>query len=340
MKSSIIFFLLFFPATVFSQLLDREEDLSGEGFSTKDFLKLDTEFSIQLAEQKAKTLIMSIANKAAAAAPFVGSVGVAAELGLSNLKFDEMLVADKQYNYKLTGVLGNILKVTKETRDGTYKSRSINAAKKIKIVNQSIKAVKKCNRTKNALLELKKKGWNTTTMTRAVKALDASLTALEEVGETILTAYNSYDEESAAIDNAQKKLDDVNTLMNSVYANSMDELNRNIAAKYNYEYNSSLITGAFYCQDLTKAEAREKVRINMEKSSNALIVFKRIMWSICILFFLIAATGYLWKTYFLTSDGNVYSNLIIKYYTAWIVGFFLTAVIGGILEKVIYTIAK
>lgn len=328
------------PVTIFAQLLDREEDLSGKGFSTKDFLDLDTDFAIQLAEQKAKTLIMSIANKAAASAPFVGSVGVAAELGLSNLKFDEMLVADKQYNYKLTAVLGNILKVTKETRDGTYKSRGINATKKIKIVDQSIKAVKKCNRTKNALLELKKKGWNTTTMTRAIKALDASLTALEEVGETMLAAYNSYDGEKEAIDNAQKTLDDVNTMMNSAYSGAIDELNRNISDRYNYEYNSSLLTGAFYCQDLTKAEAREKVRENLQKSSNALIIFKRIMWSICLLFFLIAATGYLWKTYFISSDGNIYSSLIIKYYTVWIVSFFLTAVIGGILEQVIYTIEK
>ena len=324
------------PITIFAQLLDREEDLSGKGFSTKDFLDLDTDFAIQLAEQKAKTLIMSIANKAAASAPFVGSVGVAAELGLSNLKFDEMLVADKQYNYKLTAVLGNILKVTKETRDGTYKSRGINAAKKIKIVDQSIKAVKKCNRTKNALLELKKKGWNTTTMTRAIKALDASLTALEEVGETMLAAYNSYDGEKEAIDNAQKTLDDVNTMMNSAYSGAIDELNRNISDRYNYEYNSSLLTGAFYCQDLTKAEAREKVRENLQKSSNALIIFKRIMWSICLIFFLIAATGFLWKTYFITYD----SNLIIKYYTVWIVSFFLTAVLGGILEQVIYTIEK
>ena len=324
------------PITIFAQLLDREEDLSGKGFSTKDFLDLDTDFAIQLAEQKAKTLIMSIANKAAASAPFVGSVGVAAELGLSNLKFDEMLVADKQYNYKLTAVLGNILKVTKETRDGTYKSRGINAAKKIKIVDQSIKAIKKCNRTKNALLELKKKGWNTTTMTRAIKALDASLTALEEVGETMLAAYNSYDGEKEAIDNAQKTLDDVNTMMNSAYSGAIDELNRNISDRYNYEYNSSLLTGAFYCQDLTKAEAREKVRENLQKSSNALIIFKRIMWSICLIFFLIAATGFLWKTYFITYD----SNLIIKYYTVWIVSFFLTAVLGGILEQVIYTIEK
>lgn len=336
MKFSIIFLLMTLPITIFAQLLDREEDLSGKGFSTKDFLDLDTDFAIQLAEQKAKTLIMSIANKAAASAPFVGSVGVAAELGLSNLKFDEMLVADKQYNYKLTAVLGNILKVTKETRDGTYKSRGINAAKKIKIVDQSIKAVKKCNRTKNALLELKKKGWNTTTMTRAIKALDASLTALEEVGETMLAAYNSYDGEKEAIDNAQKTLDDVNTMMNSAYSGAIDELNRNISDRYNYEYNSSLLTGAFYCQDLTKAEAREKVRENLQKSSNALIIFKRIMWSICLIFFLIAATGFLWKTYFITYD----SNLIIKYYTVWIVSFFLTAVLGGILEQVIYTIEK
>ena len=128
----------------FSQLIDREEDISDSYFNKNTFKNLDSDFAMELLNQQAKTIVSSLANKAAAAVPLVGTEGVAMEIGMSNLKLDELIVANKNYNYKLTAVLGNILKVTKEARDGTMASRAKNTARKVEIIDESIKVIHKC----------------------------------------------------------------------------------------------------------------------------------------------------------------------------------------------------
>lgn len=312
-------------------LLDREEDIMMEEFSIENFMNFDTEFALGLLERQARTLIKSTVAETAAAVPYVGTTGVAMELGLANLKLDEILVADKNYNYKVTGVLGNILKITKESRDGTIKRRILNNVKKAKIIKQTINAIKKCNRTREAVAALGTRGWTTSTMLRAVKSIDVTLDALETVGETLTAAYNSLKEENEAIDKAITKLDEVELLMDEIYSDVMKSVYDNIISQYKMEYNSSLLTGAIYFQEVNSSEAEEDVAENMEENKNTLIAFKRIMWIFTLLYFFAAAAANVWKVYF---NGEENHN-IIRYNKSWLVGLAILLLLNGIFERVV-----
>lgn len=214
MKTLILMMLCcIITSASFGQLVDREEDISSSYFDKNTFKNLDSDFAMELLNQQAKTMVTSLANKAAAAVPLVGTEGVAMEIGMSNLKLDELIVANKNYNYKLTAVLGNILKVTKEARDGTMASRAKNTARKVEIIDESIKAIKKCEKTRSALKTLGEKGWTTTNMLRAVNSIDGTLGALEKIGRNLLRSTNSMAEETAMLDAAEKEVNELNNML-------------------------------------------------------------------------------------------------------------------------------
>lgn len=329
MKKTTLLLLCFLSLQAFGQLVDRDQDIASSDFSLGNFQNLDASLAMDLLNQKAQTMAMSLVNKAAAAVPYIGTAGVAMEVGMTNLKFDELLVANKNYNYKLTGVLGNILKVTKEARDGTIASRAKNAAKKIKIVDASLTAIKKCQRTRDALKTLGDKGWTTTNMLRAVNCLDGTLTALEKVGENLLKKTNTIAEENAVLDRSEKELFDINEMMDAIYAETRKEIDDKIASQYNFEYNSSLLNGAMYPQDLSREEGKEKYRTNMARGKNALSSFANVMWLLVVVFFLVAATANVWRVYYSGDD----SIALIRYTKAWVVGFAVCVLMASLLAK-------
>lgn len=330
----ILIIICFSKSIARGQLVDREEDISEEYFNKNSFKNLDADFAMELLNQQAKTMVTSLANKAAAAAPFVGTAGVAMEVGMSNLKLDELIVANKNYNYKLTAVLGNILKITKEARDGTMASRAKNAARKVEIIDESIKAIRKCERTRDILKTLGEKGWTTTNMLRAINAIDGTLEILEKIGKKLLRKTNSMAEETQALNESEKILEDMNKMLDEAYANAMKELNEKIASKYSFEYNSALITGAMYMQDITKEEGQEKYNFNISRSKNLLVAFKNIMWMFVIIFFLVGGTANVWKVFF---DGDN-SIAFIRNTKAWYVGLAVCIILSGMLEKALIII--
>lgn len=313
----------------FSQLIDREEDISDSYFNKNTFKNLDSDFAMELLNQQAKTIVSSLANKAAAAVPLVGTEGVAMEIGMSNLKLDELIVANKNYNYKLTAVLGNILKVTKEARDGTMASRAKNTARKVEIIDESIKAIQKCEKTRSALKVLGEKGWTTTNMLRAVNSIDGTLNALEKIGKNLLKSTNSMAEETAMLDATEKEVDELNSMLDETYANAMKELDEKIANKYSFEYNSALITSVMYMQELTKEEGQEKYNLNMSKSKEGVTAFKNIMWTFVVIFFLVALTANVWRVFFAGDD----SMTFIRYTKVWYVGLAVCIIMASMLEK-------
>ncbi len=327
----LIVSILSFSSVGYSQLIKRGDDVSEKDFGIHNFKNLDADFAMELLNQQAKTIITSLANKAAAAVPLGGTAGVAMEVGVSNLKLDELIVANKNYNYKLTGVLGNILKITKETRDGTMASRAKYAARKVEIVDESLRAIKKCQKTREALTALGEKGWTTTNMLRAVNAIDGTLFALEKIGQNLLQTTNSIAEESRLLDNSEKELKDLNEQLDKMYASALQELDEKIASQYQFEYNSALLNGAMYFQGLTQEEGQEKYEKNISRSKDGLTAFKNIMWLFVVIFFLAAATANIWKVYFMGDD----SMAFIRYSKAWIAGFAVSILMAGILERVL-----
>lgn len=115
-----------------AQVLGDDEDVDPDEFTWKKLSAMDSRYALSLAERKLTTILMSGVNKALAAVPMVGTEGVAAEMGITNLKMDELIVANQNYNHKMTAVLANILKATKEAKDGTLTERASNIAKKAK----------------------------------------------------------------------------------------------------------------------------------------------------------------------------------------------------------------
>lgn len=310
------------------EMLERDDDLKGSFFSLENLKNLDVGLAIELAEKQVKTIAKSLINKTVAAVPYTGNAGVAMEVGVSNLKLDELIVTNKNYNYQITSILGNILKVTKEARDGTIFTRAKNKVKKIELVNESLKLIKKCQRTKRTLDALSEKGWTTNNMLRAVNSIDITLKSLETVGTILLETANSLFEENKKLDELEIELKDLDKMMDEMYASSLKELNETVRTKYHFEYNSSLLNGAMYFQDMTKKEGQEKYELGMEKSKDGLTAFRNTMWLISILFFFIGAAAIIWKVFFMGEE----SQALIKYTKAWFIGFAITILLASMLQ--------
>lgn len=316
--------------TCVSQILDRDMDIDEMDFSVKNFTDLDPELAIKFLERKTNTLISNAAAQSAAAAPLgQGTIGVALAQAQTNLRMDELITLNQNYNYKMTGVLGNILKVVKETRDGSITYRLKKAAQKVEIVDETLRAVRKCQKTKDALNRLQSNGWTTRNMLNAVRCIDGALSSLEIIGKEIRSNFNSSDEQERNLKEARDKLKQIQNELEETYQSALREQQDLILAKYRYEYTSALITGAFYGSDLTETQAEEKIRYGLSNSKETVTAFRNVMWGIVILFFLVAATASVWKVFFMGDD----SIAIIKYFKAWIVGLAVTTILSGMLEQ-------
>ena len=341
MRKIIILICILIPLGIFgkdatTEILDRDDDIESSNFSDR-IEGLNPNYAIELLEKQAKTILKTVGNEILAAIPYTGNAGVAMEVGASNLKLDELIVTNKNYNYQMTSILGNILKVTKEARDGRIGNRAKNQAKKLKLISESLKLIKKCEKTKRTLNALSSKGWGTDNMLRAVNSIDITLKSLEIVGEILLENYNTISEENKKLDELTLELKQINKVIESTYADTLKDLNEKIRAKYTFEYNSSLLNGAMYFQDMTKDEGQKKYEKGMKNSKNALVAFKNIMWTIFGIFCLISVVSIIFKV---TIEGQSSSMggfdlVIVQYMNAWFVGVATALLMASILEYII-----
>ena len=100
MKTPILFIVLLvsISSNIQSQILKDDEDIKNKEFTFESLNELDSRMAIQLAERQAQTLLTGIVNKALAAVPYVGSTGVQQEAFGTNLKMDELITLNKNYN--------------------------------------------------------------------------------------------------------------------------------------------------------------------------------------------------------------------------------------------------
>lgn len=313
-----------------AQILGDDEDVDPDEFTWKKLSAMDSRYALSLAERKLTTILMSGVNKALAAVPMVGTEGVAAEMGITNLKMDELIVANQNYNHKMTAVLANILKATKEAKDGTLTERASNIAKKAKIINKSIKAIQACERTRDAYRKLNDKGWTSANMIRAIQAFDIALTSLEEVAEIISNASKIYKDQREELNKAEAKVIDIENMIDEMEDQARQELAEVYGNKYMHELNSAFFNSIYTFDQLDENSAREKFNVNMTSAKSALINFKNTMWICLVIFALLSATSAIGKIYFLGEE-----NFLVKYMIAWITGIIICAMLGGVIELIV-----
>lgn len=312
-----------------SQILKSDEDVDNDEFSFDILNELDARMAVQLAERKLKTLLTGTANTALAAVPFIGTEGVQSELLGTNLRMDELITLNKNYNFKLTSALGNILKITKEARDGTIATRAANLAGKVKVVKQSVEVIERVEKLKKNYEILQQNGWKSSDMIRAVVQLDVLMKKTEELTKTLLEAWKNanHQEQKEKLEKTQEKLKELDNyvleqnnqlddIINEIYTNKLnDNLNRAyFDGIYNFKY--------------TKDEAQEKFETTLNESHNTIIAFRNFYWYLVGIIAFIAAIGYVFKLY--TEKDNMISAHIIY----WALTLAITAFLGILLELI------
>lgn len=310
-----------------AQILDSDEDVNVDEFSFDILNELDARMAVQLAERKLKTLLTGTANSALAAVPFVGTEGVQVELLGTNLKMDELITLSKNYNYKLTNTLGNILKITKEARDGTFVTRAENLAKKVKVVKQSVDIIERVEKLKNNYETLQRNGWKNSDMIRAVIQLDALMKRIEDLTNTLLKAWKNanHQEQKEKLEKVEDQLKELDNYM----IEQTSELDNIINEIYTEKLNDNINRGYFssiYNFKLTKEEAQEKFETTLKESHNTIIAFRNFYWLMVGILAMAAAIGYVFKLY--TEKDNVISAHIIY----WVITLAITAFLGILLE--------
>lgn len=312
-----------------AQILKHDEDVNENEFSFDALNEMDARMAMQFSERKLNTLINGAVNKALSTVPFIGTGGVQAEILGTNIKLDELITLNKNYNYKLTSVLGNILKLTKESQDGTILHRAENLAMKAKVIKQSVDVISKIEKLKRIYEQLNENGWRNTDMIRAVTLLDALMKKVEELSKTLIDAWNAtdYQQQKKDLKEAQEKLKALNkyishevaevvSITNTIYTQKLnDKLTRSyFESIYNYKY--------------TREEAEEKLKENVSGGRNMLIAFRNVYWLIISIVAMIAAIGYVFRLY--TEKDNIISSQI----TYWLLTLAIVAFLGVLLELI------
>lgn len=327
MKLFTLLILLLLSSICQAQILKEEEDVKEKEFSFESLNELDSRMAIQLAERQAKTLLTGVVNKALAAVPYVGSTGVQQEAFGTNLKMDELITLNKNYNYKLTAALGNILKLVKEAKDGTIASRATNMVKKGKIIKQGVDIVSKIERLKKMYERLHESGWRINDMGRAVVQLDVLTKQIEKLSRTLIDIWSSTDNETKERE-LQKAEDQLNKL--DSYINSeISDLNEKTGQLYSQKLDDRLARGYFgsmYNFGMTQEDATRKYQETLDHSKNFLIQTRNIWWLIVSVIAFITAIGYGFK-HFLERDNAISTHIIY-----WMITLALSAFLGSLLE--------
>lgn len=325
----IMLFTFIYIGNMQAQILKHDEDVNEKEFSFDALNEMDARMAMQLSERKINTLLNGAINKALATVPFLGTSGVQQELLGTNIKLDELITLNKNYNFKLTACLGNILKLTKEGQDGTILDRAENLAMKAKVIRQSVEVISKIEKLKRVYEQLNENGWKNSDMIRAVTLLDGLMKKVEELSKTLIDAWNATDYQQQkrdlkAVREKLKALDqyvshevaEMATIKNAIYTQKLnDKLTRSyFESIYNYKY--------------SREEAEEKLKDNITSSRHNLIAFRNFYWLIVSIAAMIAAIGYVFRLY--TEKDNIISSQI----TYWLMTLAIVAFLGVLLELI------
>lgn len=331
MKTPILFIVLLvsISSNIQSQILKDDEDIKNKEFTFESLNELDSRMAIQLAERQAQTLLTGIVNKALAAVPYVGSTGVQQEAFGTNLKMDELITLNKNYNYKLTATLGNILKLVKESKDGTIASRAVNLAKRGKLVKQAVDIVSKTERLKKSYETLHESGWRINDMGRMVVQLDVLAKRIETLSKSLLEIWSTADNvtKEREMENIAKQLDDLGNYIDS----ETEELNDRIGQLYSQKLDDRLARGYFasmYNFEISQEDAVKKYNETIDTSKSILIQIRNIWWVIVSVIAFVAAIGYCFK-HFLERDNAISAHIIY-----WVITLALCAFLGSLLQLV------
>lgn len=311
----------------YAQILQHDEDVNDEAFTFESLDALDARMATQFAERKLKTLLTGIANKALATTPFIGSSGVQQELLGTNVKFDELITLNKNYNYKLTACLGNILKLTKEVNDGTLTGRAQNLMMKAKVIKQSVDVITKAEKLKKAYERLSENGWNNNDLIRGVVLLDGLMKKAEELSKTLIDAWKSsdYRQQQKRLEEVQEKLKALDNYLSNEVVEIQSVVDDIYTEKLNNKISRSYFEG-IYNYKYTQEEARAKYQTTISDSKNNLIAFRNFYWLIVSIIAFVAAIGYVFKLY--TTRENIISSQMVY----WILTLAIVAFLGTILE--------
>lgn len=327
-----LFILLLFTLTIHSvraQILKADEDLNEEEFTFESLDELDGRMAIQLAERKLKTMITGVTNASLAAVPFVGTGGVQQELLGTNMKFDELITLNKNYNYKLTAALGNILKVIKNAKDGTLADRAESILLKGKVIKQSVDLVSKIEKLKKSYERLSDNGWKNSDIIRSISQLDILMKKAEELTQTLINAWNATDHQQRKqrLEETREKLKDLDNYV----TNEISEMDYIVKKMYTQKLNDELSRSYFdgiYNYKLSPDEAKLELESTISESHNNLIAFRNVYWIVVAIIAFIAAIGYVFRFY--TENDNMISANIIY----WMLTLAITAFLGVLLELV------
>ena len=324
-KIILIGFLSIIPS--YAQILGHEEDMNEDAFSFESLDMLDARMATQLAQRKITTLLSGIANKALATVPFVGTTGVQQELLGTNMKFDELITLNKNYNYKLTATLGNILKLTKEVNDGTLVGRAKNLAMKAKVIKQSVDVITKAERLKKAYEQLSENGWRNSDLIRGVVLLDGLMKKAEELSKTLIEAWKAsdYKQQQKRLEEVQEKLKNLDNYLSNEVVQMQSVVDNIYTQKLNNKINRSYFEG-IYNYKYSQEVAKEKLQTTISDTQKNIIAFRNLYWLIVSIIAFVAAIGYVFKLY--TTRENIISGQIVY----WILTLAIVAFLGTLLE--------
>lgn len=322
---SLSFFIIQLPA----QILGEDEDVNQNDFTFESLNELDARMALQLAERKLQTMLAGAINTGLASVPWVGTGGVQREILGSNVKLDELITLSKNYNYKLTSVLGNILKVVKESRDGTIATRAKNLFLKGKVIQEATDLIRKIDRFKSICEKLSEEGWNDANMVRAVILADALMKKVEDISKVLIDAWNSSDqqENKRRLEEVQEQLKQLNDYIEQQEKEIQGVVNAIYTNRLKNEITESLFQG-MYNYELEQEEAKEKLDETVHQTRSILIIFRNIWWIVIAIFAFAALIGYFAKFYF-EKD-----NLISAYIPYWIITLAIAAMLGSLLELI------
>lgn len=310
-----------------AQILGQDEDINKEEFTFQALNELDARMAIELTERKIKTLLAGAANTVLSAVPLVGTEGVQQEMLQTNIRMDELITLNKNYNYKLMSALGNILKITKEARDGTIAKRAENMIMKAKVIKQAADVIHKTERLKKSYEILSENGWRNSDMIRTVIQLDALMKKVEELTQILIDIWKSadYQQQKKKLEETQEKLSSLEEYLDGQVI-EIDEVAREI---YTNKLNDEITRGYFsgiYNFEHTKEEALAKYNSTVTETKSTLIAMRNFYWALLGIMAFIAAIGYVFKLY--TSRDNIISTQIVY----WALTLAIAAFLGVLLE--------
>lgn len=329
MKTHILFIVLLvsISSNIQAQILKENEDVREKDFSFEALNDLDSRMAVQLAERQVKTLMSSVVNKALAAVPYVGNTGVQQEMFGTNMKMDELITLNKNYNYKLTAALGNILKLIKETKDGTLTSRASSIARKAKVVKQGVDVVNKIERLKRMYKNLNQNGYRLNDMGRAAQQLDILVKKIEELTGTLIKIWTTADqaEREKEVERVEKELEALNGYIETEISEIDEEAGRIYTQKLNDEIARECFSG-IYNYDLEQEQAKQNYEETISGSKKFIIELRNIWWFIVGIIAFISVIGYCLKL-FLKQENSISAHIF-----HWIVTLAFTAFLGSLLQ--------